>query len=469
MLFDGMDAQPPLNLNFRTLLEDKDESGLYPLINIPVPGEDFVNDIVVDTDGLINISGTAQRTMFWDGRGWKDARARSWHLTLEHELMRNTALRLSYTGLQGRDLEQNYAINSRLGQYNYVAKTGLRPAGTNFGKDQTLRPNPDWDLKGQNRTGYSNTHTGQIEVERRFSQGVGFQLFYVFTRSLTSSDASGFSNNLGSINSSSGKNQVPEYSVLFQYPNELGYSNFPSPPSYKELLKMAYFNSANIPLHRVRFNGIVDLPFASGKRFGTNVSNAVNQLNGGWQVAFIGDWRSGFWRSVHPSKWKWNVANPFLKKSERLEMTIYGERQRLHFRGDFDPQDASDVDGGAEALEAVVPSDRNQRAVIQAGTKFNNKLVQPLANGLPFNTSILDLYNPLPRNFFMGAGAWVLDLAIFKHFDISEDICLRLTADFFNVFNHPNDPNPNSATGLINLGVQTNEPRTIQLSLRLDW
>jgi hypothetical protein len=51
----------------------------------------------------------------------------------------------------------------------------------------------------------------------------------------------------------------------------------------------------------------------------------------------------------------------------------------------------------------------------------------------------------------------------------SDDIKLRVTADFFNVFNHPNDPDPDRITGLVNLGRQINEPRTIQLSLRLDW
>jgi hypothetical protein len=308
-----------------------------------------------------------------------------------------------------------------------------------------------------------------VEVERRFSQGIGFQLFYVFTRSLTSSDADGFGPARGNIWRSDGRNQVPEHANLFQYPNELGYSYFPSPPSYQELLKMAYFNSANIPPHRVRFNGIVDLPFGVGKRFGTDVSGAIDQLIGGWQVAFIGDWRSGFWRSVHPSKWKWNVADPSLDKDQRIELTFNGQRQRVHFRGDFDSSKASNIDGGPEALEALVPQDRSRRAVIPAGSDFDNRLILPLEGEGTVNTSITDLYNPLLRNFYMGTGAWVVDLAIFKHFTITEDIRLRFTADFFNFFNNPNDTDPDNSTGLVNLGESLVEPRTIQLSLRLDW
>jgi hypothetical protein len=46
---------------------------------------------------------------------------------------------------------------------------------------------------------------------------------------------------------------------------------------------------------------------------------------------------------------------------------------------------------------------------------------------------------------------------------------LRFTSDFFNLFNHPNDKNPNGTTGLLNLSVQTNDPRIIQFSARLEF
>lgn len=46
---------------------------------------------------------------------------------------------------------------------------------------------------------------------------------------------------------------------------------------------------------------------------------------------------------------------------------------------------------------------------------------------------------------------------------------MRFTADFFNVFNHPNDVGVDATTGLQDLSQQANEPRTIQLSLRFNW
>ena len=60
-----------------------------------------------------------------------------------------------------------------------------------------------------------------------------------------------------------------------------------------------------------------------------------------------------------------------------------------------------------------------------------------------------------------------------KWFDISESIKLRFTADFFNAFNHPVDVGFghrfDTTTGLQDLSRQVNEPRIIQLSVRLNW
>jgi hypothetical protein len=46
---------------------------------------------------------------------------------------------------------------------------------------------------------------------------------------------------------------------------------------------------------------------------------------------------------------------------------------------------------------------------------------------------------------------------------------LRLTGDFFNAFNHPNNNNPNTTTGLIDLSQQSNAARIIQLSAKFEF
>ncbi len=97
--------------------------------------------------------------------------------------MKDTAVRLSYIGNHGRDLEQRTSLNTQEAEYNYIARTGqLPPSNRNL-----LRVNPNWSLIGGGsyigRTGFSNSNSAQIELERKYSNGLAFQWFYTFTRS----------------------------------------------------------------------------------------------------------------------------------------------------------------------------------------------------------------------------------------------------------------------------------------------
>jgi len=92
-----------------------------------------------------------------------------------------------------------------------------------------------------------------------------------------------------------------------------------------------------------------------------------------------------------------------------------------------------------------------------------------LANGTVRNTTVTEMLNWNARNFYRGPGAWNQDISLFKYFSFTEKTKLRLTADFFNVPNAPMDNNPSTGTGLQDLSTQPNDPRIIQLTLRLEW
>lgn len=450
-LLQGARTNPPLNLRFVNRAVDKNATLNYPLIAKPV-ASDFIGVIKVDTEGIVPISPSAAVMRAWDGRNWKDGRAQSWHVSLERELPFQTALRVSYIGEHGRDLEQRVSVNSREGEYTYVSRTKqAQPSNRDL-----LRANPDWNFNGaMNRSGYSNTHSGQVELERRFSQGLAFQWFYTFTSSLTTTDANGFSSGGSNINSGGLGGEVPENIQLFGAPNL----------SYEERLRLVYFRSTAVPMHRIRYNAIVDLPFGRGKKFGGDVSGFANQIIGGWQVAAIGDWRSGLRMSAAAGLYQFGDIT--IDADQRPEMNIFGLRQRLWFRGDFNPASATSVTGGN--LAALVPLDRGQRVARPLGPNFNNQIPVTLANGTVRNVPIGDLYNYSPRANIIGPGFWNADISLFKNFRFREQGNIRFTADFFNAFNHPVDVAPNATTGLQNLGVQSNDPRTIQLSLRVEW
>ena len=116
------------------------------------------------------------------------------------------------------------------------------------------------------KIGYSNTHSAQVEVERRYSSGLAFQWFYTFTRSLTTTDSGASTSGNGGINDTSGQALVPENNQLLGEPNL----------TLDQRLRLVYYNSTNIPPHRIRFNGIYDLPFGKGKAFGKGASRALD-------------------------------------------------------------------------------------------------------------------------------------------------------------------------------------------------
>jgi hypothetical protein len=305
--------------------------------------------------------------------------------------------------------------------------------------------------------GYSNTQTLQAEVQRRYSNGLAFQWFYTWAHAMTTSDTGGFNFGSSGINSSGANTAfaVPENILIWGEPNLTD----------EQRLRLGYANSVEVPAHRIRWNGIYELPFGRGKRFGRDLSGVLNVLAGGWQVAFIGDWRSGLWSGVNGERYLF--GDPTLSADERLEMNIFGRRQRLWFRGDFDPTLATDVD--QSRLQALVPTDRSQRVLRPLGTQFDNRVSQTLADGTVRETPIVEMLNWNARNFFRGPGAWNQDFSIFKFISITEQVRTRITADFFNVFNHPVDLAPNDMTGLQDLSRQANDPRIIQFSLRVEW
>lgn len=446
-------TNPPLNLDFSNHLDSSCEPLGPTCLNGAIPNysllyaptaADYLPVATVNVGGVQGISSSSQSIFLFDPHHWADDRMQQWTFTIERELAKNMPLRVSYIGTHGSNLEQLMAWNSAESALNYELRTGLvyQPGGT--GAD-LRRPNPNWNGSLESHVGYSNSTSFQAQVERRFSSGLSFQWSYTYDHALTTSDAGGFSDGADGAT-------VPENSTILGEPNL----------TLSQRLALVYYNSGSIPPHQIKWNGIYQLPFGRGKRFGSHVSTPVNEAVGGWQVAFIGYWQSGFWQGVGEPMF----SNPTLNANQRLTMSIFGHNQMLYFRGDFDPTQAASVN--LTALEQLVPVDRSDRAIHPIGPEFNNEVPVTLANG-QVELTPYDVLGWTSQNFFLGPRSWNEDLSFFKYFDIKERMKLRITSDFFNFFNHPNDVNPNGTTGLINLGVQTNSPRTIQFSARLEW
>ena len=440
-------TNPPLNLGFVNHRDDL--NGVFPnrgLLVAPGP-EDFMPNVNVDVTGIAGIPTTSRSIFLFDPHNWADDRMQQWTVTVEGQLMKDTSLRLSYIGNHGSNLEQLMSWNSSQAAWNYQLQTGLLAQPGGAGAD-ARRPNPNWQGSLESHIGYENTNSFQAEIQRRFSNGLAFQWFYTFNRTLTTSDEGGFG-------SGSGGARVPENSTILGNPSL----------SLSDRLKLVYYNSGSVPPHRISWNGLYELPFGRGKKFASGISKPLNEVVGGWQLAWIGTWQSGNWLSVTGNDYLF--GDPTLDPSQRLTMNIFGKNQQLYFKGDFDPTQATNVDIGK--LTALVPADRSQRVLRPVGSSFNNRLPFTLADGSVINTSITDLQSWNARNFFLGPRQWNQDFSLFKYFELTERLRMRFTADFFNLFNHPNNLSPNQTSGLVDLSQQANDPRIIQFSARLEW
>lgn len=447
-------TNPPLNLRFSNSIADQNgEEYFYALKRVP-SANDYVGKAIVPIEGIVPLSTSARSMMPWDAERWSDNQAQEWTMTFERELMKETALRLSYIGNHGSNLEQRFGLNGRESEWNYQARTGVaRPSNADL-----RRVNKDWAFSPINHTGFSNSHSLQAELERRYSNGLAFQWFYTWAHAMTTSDAGGFTSGGGSFNSVGGANyQVPENHDLIGTPSL----------SYDDRLRLGYYNSGNVPAHRVRWNGIYSLPFGRGKKFGSDVPKALDFVIGGWELATIGEWRSGMWTGV--SSGLYLFGDPTLSADERMTFYLKNDVRpyRMWYRGDFDVTRVVGAD--AAKAQALVPVDRSQRVLRPVGADFTNRIPQLLANGTVRLTTVNDMVNWNARNFFRGPGAWNTDVSIFKNFQITERIKTRFTADFFNALNHPNDYDPSGSTGLQDLSGQNNDPRIVQFSLRVEW
>jgi hypothetical protein len=191
--------------------------------------------------------------------------AEQWHFGLQYQLPSETILEVSYGGSHGERLfafyNGNQAVTAIAPQFATLCNDPTTTPPTTPANCPTAgrRPFPaiDGTISTFRSNAYSNYHSLQTRLEKRFSHGLQFQFSYTYSHALD--DASSAS--LGSLNNGDFRDQLhPE---------------------------MEYGNADFDVRHHFVASYIYELPFGRGKTFGRNVSGPVNQLIGNWQVAGI--------------------------------------------------------------------------------------------------------------------------------------------------------------------------------------
>ena len=400
------------------------------------------------------------------------SRAHEWNLAIEREVAPDTVARVQYVGNHGARLDQFYTYNDQAPDYVWYATTGLRtPTGTYSGTARRAFDQVTFGtIEEYRKTGWSNYNGVQMELRRRYSKGYGFQLFYVIGNAFRAG-GDGWSSDFVNVPANYMPGAVPaDFNALNRFLN--------------------YKRDTAIPKHRVRWNWIVDLPFGRGKKFGGNAGGLLDRVIGGWQLAGLGSIRSNYFSlpsgnwgptgkvEIYGKKYPIQDCRSGVCYAGYLWYNGYIPANRINSTdpktgkpngvmgvpSDYKPSSQPLIPWGATAAQANAPAGTDM-----TGFWDGNTVWVPLKDGTLQRVSYDNGLNPLRNQFAPGPRSWGLDASLFKTVRINERFALRFNADFFNVLNMPGISQPSGGTGILSLQYSNNDPRQLQLTLRLSW
>ena len=395
------------------------------------------------------------------------ARAQEWNITLEKEILGDTSLRLSYVGTHGARLSQWYSYNDAPNAYVWHATTG-EPLPTGPFAD-VARRNFDREVFGTLRqyqkTGWSNNNSFLVEFQRRFSQGLGFQVFYVMSNALR-------------VAGDGWRDDVIVEPNLFM-PGAV-------PQDYNERNRYLFYRrDIGIPKHRLNWNWIVDLPFGRGKLLGGNTNGFINGLIGGWQIAGNGQIISRHFQlpttmygpankvEVYGKKYPIQDCRSGVCYDGWLYYNGYIPANRINsYDSNGKPNGVMGVPDSYKPFQTwLIPTPKDGGNPSDPLFQFyeTNTVFVPLNNGTVQRVAYNPNLHPLQNQFVSGPIRWSMNASAFKAIPLTETVFLRFNIDFFNVFNTPGTAMPNATTGIITNQFSDIGARLLQLTLRLTW
>ena len=359
-----------------------------------------------------------------------------WSLEVERGITQELALELSYVGSQSYHLPANVDTNSMLplrcdnptgclagGTLAARAPSPQDPCGIPCRVPQgteyfpwgagapNTRPNR---FVGATQTfmylGNSSYHGGSVSLTKRARSGLTFKTSYTFSKVLDM--------NSGLL---SGTHQNEGSTILSRYNLRLNKG-------------IASYNVQ----HQFTNNFLYQLPFGSGKAFGSGATGWVEKLIANWQWNGIVSVQSGF------------PVTPLV---------------------------GSNRSGNGDTRQPDVPNwnpDFKGKVVLGVGEfKKTGRYFDPNAFVLPSPGT----FGNVARGSLMGPGFFNVNTSLFKRIPLKENLNLQFRAEAFNVFNHANfshpeliifsDTNIAGSAGVIR--ETANRERQIQFALRLQF
>jgi outer membrane receptor protein involved in Fe transport len=304
-------------------------------------------------------------------RKFRDGQVLEWMAEVQHEFAGDWVAKVGYVGNKGVHLDTHLVRNQL-------------PPGP--GTAASRRVFPQWArIRSYESDGWSDYHALQSSLEKRFGQG--FTLFASYTYSKT---------------------------MDFGWTQDIC--------CQQDINNLAAENAlaSQDQRHRVTANGMYELPFGRGRRFGTNTSPLVSKIIGGWRVGALLTLASGL------------PANP----------SISGN-----------PDNVPDN------------TDRPNRV---ANGNIDDPTVDRWWDPTAFQRQALYTFGNSGRNVLIAPGTRTANVVFTKSTQITESQRVEFRAELFNFTNTPNFGVPTTDVANPNFGkiFSAGPPRQLQFGLK---
>jgi len=332
----------------------------------------------------------------------------AWNFTIEHQFSPSTVFSIAYVGNRGYHVTPggtNYNINQpSIVGFGALSTNQRRYFFQKFGWTQSIKYFSD--------DGSVKFNSLQVRGEKRFASGLQFQGNFT-------------------------------WASAFDFANDYFFWNH----------DIDYGRENGVRRFVVNFNGFYELPFGKGKHFLKTSSRALDLLVGGWQVAALGTWESGF---------------PFTPGYTNCGSDADTGPCRANLVGN-----ATLSNPTAQLWYQVAPADTTGTGCVATATPTRLLNANGCTRG-PWSRPAAGTFGNVARNSFFGPHLFNTDASLSKRFHFSERLNGQFRAEVVNVFNHANLGQPNSTVdsptaGQIFALANLAQMRKWQLGLRMEF
>jgi hypothetical protein len=344
-----------------------------------------------------------------------------------------------FPNLASGGLLTNSAITSQLTNGTPADLAALYIQNGLAGTVQFL-PNPNTgvaDLLGN--SGRFRYNSLQIELRRRFAQGLQLQANYTFSKNLTNTQGS---------QSDIGNNAQSRFDPLLDN----------AQPNLENA------RSITDQTHKFNLNGVYELPFGKGKTF-FNQGGITNFLLGGFQLSGILQIGSGAPVAFTDVR---GTLNRSIRSNRQTALTNLSKQDLKNLVGVYR------TDNGVFFINPTALGRDPKTGLTLPGLTGRGSagFGQPTFQGQVFFNNAPGQTSSLERSIVNGPTFYTVDMSLIKRFSIGERYSFQIQADAFNLLNKTNFIIPQSYDiNSTNFGRITNTfaPRVVQLAGRFNF